>query len=171
MRNLRFLVRVGSLAALATPVFLVGPTMPTAAAAVTDNHGGVVTNYGPGVDAPRSIASGPDGALWFTNGDRSIGRITTSGVITVYRSDDIQGPQAIVAGPDGAMWFTNDRDDSIGRITTSGVVTDYKAPESTNRRASPLVPTGRCGSPTRQQLDREDQRHRRGHELHRTRDR
>ena len=133
MRNLRFLVWFGSLALLAAAVCVAGPTLPSAADAITPNsiahnHGGVVTNYGPGVDYPKSITSGPDGALWFTNGDNSIGRITTSGVVTVYRSHDIRDPQGIVAGPDGALWFTNYGGDSIGRITTSGAVTDYTNP-------------------------------------------
>jgi hypothetical protein len=64
--------------------------------------------------------------LWFTNaGNNSIGRITTSGVVTNYTSPTISDPDAIAAGPDGAMWFTNGDNNSIGRITMSGVVTNY----------------------------------------------
>ena len=40
------------------------------------------------IDEPYRITAGPDGALWFTNdGNNSIGRITTAGVVTnFYRS-------------------------------------------------------------------------------------
>ena len=67
---------------------------------------------------------GPDGALWFTNsGNDSIGRITTSGVVTNYTNSGIAAPSAITTGPDGALWFTDF--DAIGRITTSGVFSFY----------------------------------------------
>ncbi len=55
-----------------------------------------------------------------------IGRITTSGVVTVYKNPDISHPSYIVAGPDGALWFGNFYSESIGRITTSGQMTFYK---------------------------------------------
>lgn len=62
---------------------------------------GAVTNYtDPSISDPSSITSGPDGALWFTDGEdlpffvpgsvslstaaSSIGRITTAGVVTSY---------------------------------------------------------------------------------------
>ena len=99
---------------------------------------GVVSYYtGPTIGGPAGIAAGPDGALWFTNGGfnastptdhgrNTIGRITTSGVVTSFASPLISGPNAITAGPDGALWFTNNSSaNSIGRITTSGVVTSY----------------------------------------------
>ena len=64
------------------------------------------------------ITAGPDGALWFTNQDaNSVGRITTSGVVTSYTVPGASKPRAITAGPDGALWFTN-LNDSIGRIIT-----------------------------------------------------
>ena len=66
--------------------------------------------------------------MWFTNpGNNSIGRITTSGVVTNYTSPtiDLTYGGSITAGPDGALWFTNLGNNSIGRITTSGVVTNY----------------------------------------------
>ena len=87
----------------------------------------MVTNYtGTGIDDPVSITAGPDGALWFTNqGNNSIGRITTAGVVTNYTGTGIDDPQSITAGPDGALWFTNVANNSIGRITTAGVVTNY----------------------------------------------
>ncbi len=76
------------------------------------------------IDAPYAIASGPDGALWFTNvgttaSNGSIGRITITGVVTNYTDPSISDPQGITRGPDGALWFTNidGSPNSIGRIT------------------------------------------------------
>ena len=67
--------------------------------------------------AHDDIAAGPDGALWFTNaGSDSIGRISTGGAVTTFRSASIDGPRGIAAGPDGALWFANAGSDSIGRI-------------------------------------------------------
>jgi virginiamycin B lyase len=110
---------------------------------------GVVTNYtDASIGAPTGITAGPDGALWFTNSGTcsshappcvhgSIGRITTSGVVTNYTDPTMHGPLQISTGPDAALWYTNFPDfpygpgkcppacGSIGRITTAGVVTDF----------------------------------------------
>ncbi len=82
--------------------------------------------------SPVAITAGPDGALWFTNSDNSnvgnsIGRITTSGMVSHCVDASINTPTSIAAGPDGALWFTNSNN-SIGRITTGGVVTHYTDP-------------------------------------------
>jgi virginiamycin B lyase len=84
------------------------------------------------INEPVAITAGPDGALWFTNTDNSflgnsIGRITTSGVVSRYVAASINNPTSIAVGPDGALWFTNSNN-SIGRITTGGVVTNYTDP-------------------------------------------
>jgi streptogramin lyase len=93
---------------------------------------GIVTNYtGPGIDGPRGIAAGPDGASWFTNSaNNSIGRLkiaktVTKDTATKYKGTGIDHPYDITTGPDGALWFTNFYGGSIGRITTAGVVTNY----------------------------------------------
>jgi len=82
-----------------------------------------------GVYAPNNITSGPDGALWFTNaGQQEIGRISTSGVVTIYRLPAHTVADNIVAGPDGALWFTDAYSigtTAIGRISTAGAVTLY----------------------------------------------
>jgi streptogramin lyase len=56
-----------------------------------------------GVEAPEGITVGPDGALWFTNygndaagDDGVIGRITTSGIITLYGARSVT---KLVASP------------------------------------------------------------------------
>ena len=67
--------------------------------------------------------------MWFTSfGNDSIGRITTSGVVTTFTDPTISHPQSIESGPDGALWFTNSANDSLGRITTTGTVTNFHDP-------------------------------------------
>ena len=71
---------------------------------------------------------GADGALWFTNeGNNSIGRITTAGVVSNFTDPSISRPTIIAAGPDGGLWFTNQGNNSIGRISTAGVVANHVA--------------------------------------------
>jgi virginiamycin B lyase len=110
---------------------------------------GTVTSYmDPSIELPASITVGPDGALWFTNQGScaeqpppqpcqagSIGRITTSGVVTNYTSQQLSQPDVITAGPDGALWFTDPTATGtdcnqgycgqIGRITTDGAITTF----------------------------------------------
>ena len=97
------------------------------------------------------ITTGPDNALWFTANccDPSklpgyVGRITTSGDITLYPLKDGTSPTVgITTGPDGSLWYpaTNTTcanknldcsqriDSSIQRMSTSGVVTgDFPIP-------------------------------------------
>ncbi len=74
------------------------------------------------------MATGPDGAIWFTSDPDSIGRITISGVASYFTSSEIGDPTSITAGPDGALWFTSESGNYIGRITTSGAVTTYTDP-------------------------------------------
>jgi virginiamycin B lyase len=75
--------------------------------------------------APRAIAPGPDGALWFTEalGNR-IGRIATSGEISEFALPQADSfPSGITTGPDGALWFT--KWGGIGRITTDGELREF----------------------------------------------
>ena len=65
----------------------------------------------------------------------SVGRITTSGKITIYGTSPRRqttsvwdlGVQDITVGPDGALWFTKKSGNAIGRITTGGKITEYTA--------------------------------------------
>ena len=76
---------------------------------------------------PYGITAGPDGALWFTDDEGYIGRMTTNGSAT--EAADYDGSQiSIVTGPDGALWFTDTGNSKIGRMTTAGVVTEYATP-------------------------------------------
>jgi virginiamycin B lyase len=77
----------------------------------------------------RGITAGPDGALWFTNGEGKIGRITTSGAVTQFTiPTNGADPAEITVGPDGALWFTEEGAAKIGRITTAGSITEFPVP-------------------------------------------
>lgn len=81
--------------------------------------------------AAGAIVTGPDGALWFTEGAK-IGRITTAGSLTDYPipPDSSGSILSITAGPDGALWYVETFNNTIARITTAGVVTEYAVPTS-----------------------------------------
>ncbi len=78
---------------------------------------------------PDVITQGPDGALWFTEGDNisQIGRISPAGAITQYTHPTVSTTSGITAGPDGALWFT-EWAGVIGRSTTAGAITEYPVP-------------------------------------------
>jgi virginiamycin B lyase len=76
----------------------------------------------------EGIVAGPDGNLWFTEGDH-IGRLTPAGTIAEYaRPTHEDRPGAIVAGPDGNLWFVAQTAKALGRITPRGVVTQFPLP-------------------------------------------
>jgi streptogramin lyase/phosphodiesterase/alkaline phosphatase D-like protein len=79
---------------------------------------------------PSMITAGPDGNMWFSEagGKGAIGRITTSGTITLFTTGLTPNsePEGITAGPDGNLWFTESaKPGRIGRITTSGTITEF----------------------------------------------
>jgi uncharacterized repeat protein (TIGR01451 family) len=78
----------------------------------------------------QCIAPGPDGNLWFTvtetvNGQ--VGKITTSGDVTVLPTVIPQRLYGITAGPDGNLWFIGAANNvaKIWKMTTDGTLTDY----------------------------------------------
>jgi virginiamycin B lyase len=95
---------------------------------------------------PETIASGPDGAVWFTQqvddsssgtSGLSIARITTDGTITVYPLPaDVDGVPDMTGGPDADVWFTENLGnqngaifaEAIGRITPQGVIQTFAVP-------------------------------------------
>jgi len=96
---------------------------------------GDITEFALSPDSgPLGVATGPDGNLWFTEGNSSeggrIGRITPSGTITEFSSGttadggDLPG---IAAGSDGNLWFTDIFGGRIGRITPSGTTTVFSS--------------------------------------------
>jgi streptogramin lyase len=72
------------------------------------------------------VAVAPDGSAWFVegSGSGSIGKVTTSGVVTEYPVPAGSYLQSITAGPDGNMWFTMDNN-AVGYITPSGSITTF----------------------------------------------
>jgi virginiamycin B lyase len=96
-------------------------------AGVSSNYGGVSNS------SPFDLATGSDGALWFTDPSGfQIDRVTTTGTQTTYTMPGGYGPPAtITPGPDGALWFTEQGTSTtnyIGRLTTTGSFTQYAAP-------------------------------------------
>jgi streptogramin lyase len=96
-----------------------------------DTSGSVVEYPIPGgTSDPSDIVLGPDGALWFTEFQPVIGRITTDGSLTEFPLPSKENPggfrsyaTGISVGPDGALWFGFL--DRIGRITVDGTVTTF----------------------------------------------
>jgi virginiamycin B lyase len=73
---------------------------------------------------PRDITSGPDGALWFTEGPAGkIGRMTTAGVFSEFSAPG--SPFAIASGADGNLYFSDVSmlEEAFDQITPSGTVT------------------------------------------------
>jgi len=68
--------------------------------------------------------------LWFTGVNNAVGRVTTSGGITLVPLSGLFIPTKIVTGGDGNLWFTNGELHVIGRMTTAGKVTSYTIPPS-----------------------------------------
>lgn len=93
---------------------------------------GAVTDFGGG--GVNAITTGPDGALWFTQSPAlGIGRMTTSGRVTIYPIPDSQGAfspalSGITTGSDGNLWFTDSFHHTIGRITPAGTITQFPVP-------------------------------------------
>ena len=83
-------------------------------------------NFGPGCQ-PTGVATGPDGAIWFSKLDCNvIGRIDpasapNSAHLDVHLPAGTE-PMRVTAGPDGAMWFTAYGSGRIGRVAPDGSV-------------------------------------------------
>jgi virginiamycin B lyase len=79
-----------------------------------------------------NIIDGPDGALWFgIPSAPGIGRITTSGAITVYPIPGAAAEgfgasdQLLAAGPDGNVWAAVSYPAEVVSITDGGALTSY----------------------------------------------
>jgi len=122
--------RVMSVTALATVLAGCGSSPSPAVGGPAATGAGVVKNYSdPSISGPNGIATGPDGALWFTNLNLNvIGRITTAGVVSSVNDPNSSVPWGITAGSDGAVWFANVGNNVIGRISTAGVATYFMNP-------------------------------------------
>ena len=94
-----------------------------------------VTDSGFAGEKITDITAGPDGAMWFTgNTVGKLGRITSSGAITVYDTSAYGlAPYAIIKGPDGNLWFTDTAGGAIGQINPStGAINEFFPDSSLN---------------------------------------
>jgi streptogramin lyase len=76
---------------------------------------------------PYGITAGPDGNLWFTEGNSSkVGKITPAGGVTEFSIPPGFDHQlyGITAGIDGNLWFT-DLSNFVGKITPAGAVAEW----------------------------------------------
>jgi virginiamycin B lyase len=109
---------------------------PAVSAASAYTNYPIPFGYGPG-----QIATGPDGALWFTEGitnvhsTTEIARMTTSGTFTQFPiplSADFNEYGASISGmtsgSDGALWFVDTNTNQIERLTTGGQFSAYSVP-------------------------------------------
>jgi len=101
-----------------------------------------VTIVARGLNMPSKIVAGPDGNLWFTHGNDSIGRITPNGVITNIMATGIESPWGITAGSDGNLWFASRGNDSIGRMSPSGDLTLFTGAGISNPTSMSTGPDG-----------------------------
>lgn len=89
---------------------------------------------------PVSIATGGDGALWFTRRfPGSIVRRDPNGSLTSFTVGLPAGAQpfALALGPDGNLWFTDGDAPQVGRITPAGTITMFPAVASSKIVAGP----------------------------------
>jgi streptogramin lyase len=79
---------------------------------------------------PFDIVLGPDGNLWFTEGNIDVvASVTPQGVIREYHTPTAGSqPGGIAVGPDGNVWFTEMSANKIGRITGAGAITEFQIP-------------------------------------------
>jgi len=104
-----------------------------------------------GSPAPRYIAAGPDGAMWFTDGgDESIGRITTGGIASEYPigTPTPASPQGIVS-EGGELWFAEAGLSALGSVDPAGVPAPAPAKPAARPRAASLTKRCRTHRPPR----------------------
>ncbi len=79
---------------------------------------------------PRGITPGPDRALWFSEDNLKVGRITLDGKLSQFPlrpGASCVDAGGITVGPDGNVWLTDSNCRSmIAKVTPDGKVTEYK---------------------------------------------
>ena len=67
---------------------------------------------------PRSIVTGPDGNLWFTERRGAIGEIDQHGtILNEFATQDGNAPYPIAVGSDGNIWFGETFNRTLGQVT------------------------------------------------------
>jgi virginiamycin B lyase len=109
-------VLVGALAA-ASPAGATVTTWPTCAAVPLTGDSALCASG----RSPQQIVAGPDGALWFTAASSEVGRMTTSGGLSLVPTpgSGTRLPESITLGPDGALWYVDTFGPTLGRVTTA----------------------------------------------------
>lgn len=106
---------------------------------------GVATSYPIAGAHIGGLVLGPDGNVWYTDyGNKTVGKITTAGVITTYTPPAGVGPSEITKGPDNNLWVT-DFNGSILQVTPAGVFTQFKTGLSAGASPNAIV-TGSDGN-------------------------
>jgi virginiamycin B lyase len=80
-----------------------------------DDESTISTAYG----APAGLTKGPDGNIWFNEGQASlVARITGLGSVTEHSTPTANSVPlyGITSGPDSNLWFTEYSAGKIGRI-------------------------------------------------------
>lgn len=108
---------------------MIGPDQSTPALVRMGDEAAFPLPAGDGV--PTSLATGPDGKLWFAAANGFIGELSGA-TVTQYPVPNNGSPSAyhLVAGADGDLWFTQDlpTGSAVGKITPGGAVTMYPLP-------------------------------------------
>jgi virginiamycin B lyase len=73
---------------------------------------------------PFGIVAGPDDAMWFTNGRAYLGRITSSGVVTLITIPSGNKGQGIISWHQ-ELWFTENISARIGKYDLMGGFTEF----------------------------------------------
>jgi len=98
------------------------------------------------LSSPGSITTGPDGALWFTEGGANkLGRITTAGAFTEFPITSGTGPGSVVLGPDGNFWFAEFNGGIGHAVLSAGGPAATPAPSSLILALSAIAASGLYG--------------------------
>src|SRR5208283_4535065 len=92
------------------------------------------------------IVAGPDGNLWvpyiYANscGCSAMGRITTSGTISVFPTTTaLSTPMGVAVGSDGNIWFTENGASQIGKMSIEGTMLAEYPTKTANANVSAIT--------------------------------
>ena len=74
-----------------------------------------------------TIATGPDGNLWFSDGSQ-IDRLTPAGTVSHFALTSGAYLSGIAVGPDGNLWAVDANNQQVDKVTPGGTVTSYNEP-------------------------------------------